>query len=511
MRRFITECNPEPQRQQQRKHKYPEHDFRFSLQLEHARAQKVKVSRPPPISPLRILPRRPFFYNGRLLCDAHKLNPTRFVIPSRARDLGSRQHCSSWLYRQIPRSLAPLGMTTRKGCAATETTLSRLRFPLIQKCQQRLRSERPRVLEFAVLLADHQFAVALGYREGRNAFVQRHIELLYQIGILLFIVSQVNMHNLIARHNRCKVGPMERQVQHVAVKAPVRSKHQQHALVLGRRLLLGFFDLRVRIRIRRINILIHVRRLFQMRRIGSFGAHNAPLFALLLPPLGVGYAHHLAIRQAGLHFGFEDDALSIGVLLQADDFHFYAARFQSQPEIHIRIGSGRNAVGLYLRLRIRAVERLQSRRVPLQNRGLPLVQRRETGRVRHRSLCQRTPPAQHHSRRCQQKNYVAKISLHHRAHPFTSSHSSRKCRPVNRTNTSSKLACRVVKCCSSLPCLPTASSSAGIVRCGSFTLNATMPSSSCTDSTLGSARQASSAAPSELPAAFALTANSTTW
>ena len=65
--------------------------------------------------------------------------------------------------------------------------------------------------------------------------------------------------------------------------------------------------------------------------------------------------------------------------------------------------------------------------------------------------------------------------------------SSRKCRPVRRTNTSSRLACRVVKCSSLAPCRETASSSAGMVTWGWRTVKQTSPPSAWTDSTPGKA------------------------
>src|ERR1700693_3472641 len=62
--------------------------------------------------------------------------------------------------------------------------LSRLRFPLGQKLEQHFRRERTRVLEFAILLADHHFAVGLEHGQGRNALIQRRIELFRQVAIL---------------------------------------------------------------------------------------------------------------------------------------------------------------------------------------------------------------------------------------------------------------------------------------------------------------------------------------
>ncbi len=152
---------------------------------------------------------------------------------------------------------------------------------------------------------------------------------------------------------------MKRQIQHVAVVTPVGAKHQQHSLVSGRRLLLSLFDLRVSIRIRGINIFLHVRGLLQLRRIGSLHADNPPLLSLLSPALRVSNAHGLAVGQSGLHLGFEDDALGgARPLSQTDNLESHAARFQREPEVHIGIGARYCAIRLNPRCRIGAVKRL---------------------------------------------------------------------------------------------------------------------------------------------------------
>jgi len=250
--------------------------------------------------------------------------------------------------------------------------------PHIQEHEQRLRCEGARVLELPVFLADHQLAVSFCYRQGRNAFVQRHIKLFHHIGILLFVLSQVDVYHFIGRHRRCEVGPMKRQVQHVAVKTPVRAKNQQHPLVLGCGFFFRFLDLGVRIRIRRINIPFHVRWLFQVGIVRSFNARQPPLVSLLSPSLAIGNSQRLAIGQK--HFSFENDARAGGPLLHADDFQLYALRFQTKPETHVRVGIDRDPVGHHLRLWIRAVRRFQRRRISCDNRILPLVQRCKTRR-----------------------------------------------------------------------------------------------------------------------------------
>jgi hypothetical protein len=88
-----------------------------------------------------------------------------------------------------------------------------------------------------------------------------------------------------------------------------------------------------------------------------------------------------------LHLGFEDEILGPGLLGYANDFQFHAAGFESQPEVHVRIGPGNHSVGPHLRRGIGAVERLQGCRVSRDNRALPLVQRSKTGwRVCSRAL-----------------------------------------------------------------------------------------------------------------------------
>jgi hypothetical protein len=113
---------------------------------------------------------------------------------------------------------------------------------------------------------------------------------------------------------------MKRQIEDVTVVAPVRAKNQQDALMFFCGFSLCFLDLGARVRIGRVEILVHVRRLFQVRRIGSFGVYQPPLLSLLLPALGVGHAHGLApIRQARLHFGFEYNACGAGPFRHSDD------------------------------------------------------------------------------------------------------------------------------------------------------------------------------------------------
>ncbi len=185
------------------------------------------------------------------------------------------------------------------------------------------------------------------------------------------------MHHFIARHHRREIRALECQVQHVAVIAPVGAEDEQHPLVLGRRFLLGLPEFHARIRIRGVNIFLHVRRLLQVRRIRSFHTHDPPLISLLLPALSVGHVYGLAIRQPALYFSFENDVFRAGSLFHADDFHLHAARFQCQPEGYVRIGVSRDAVRLNVRRRFGAIEGLQSRRLSCDDRAPPLVERRK--------------------------------------------------------------------------------------------------------------------------------------
>src|ERR1700693_4251888 len=159
--------------------------------------------------------------------------------------------------------------------------LSRLRFPLGQKLEQHFRRERTRVLEFAILFPVRPY---------------------------------IHMDDFIARHDRCEIGPMKCQIEHVAVVAPVRSKNQQDALMFFRGFFFRLLNLSARVRTRRVRILLHVGRLLEVRSIRSFGADQPPLLALLPPSLSIGHVHGLAIRPC-LHLSLKDDALSAGPLL----------------------------------------------------------------------------------------------------------------------------------------------------------------------------------------------------
>src|SRR5579863_3790767 len=358
-----------------------------------------------------------------------------------------------------------------------------LRLPLVEKLQNRLGSHGAGVFEFAVSLAHQQLSRAVNDSQGGYAFVDWDLEFLGDVAVLLAVVPDIDVHDLIVRHDGHKVGPLKREVEDVAVEAPVCSEYQQQTLVTRSGFLLGFLDLCVCVSIRRVEILFHVRRLLQSRLVGPLGSHKAPLISLLLPSLGIGDVDGLTIRQASDHFGTEDYARSIGTNYQPDDFDLHAARFESEPEACVGIGALRDRLHFDLCCRVSAVERFQGNGVSGENGVLPLL---EWGEAGIRGGCGlRAAGCGDRSGDDEGNN----DKTGHRKAP-NQNHSSRKWRPVKRTKTSSRLAWRVVRCRNSLPCALIAASSAGMVRCGSFTLSATRPSSSRTDSTLGRLRHA---------------------
>src|SRR6266849_9232509 len=100
------------------------------------------------------------------------------------------------------------------------------------------------------------------------------------------------MHHLVvALQYRLDIGTMERQVEDVAVIAPIGPENHEHSLVLLRSVLQRLLDLGVGIDPGRIEILLGRRRLLQPRWIGSFGHYKPPPLALLLPKLSLRDEH----------------------------------------------------------------------------------------------------------------------------------------------------------------------------------------------------------------------------
>src|ERR1700678_4743354 len=89
---------------------------------------------------------------------------------------------------RIPRCARDDRLTSRH-TARQKTTLPRLWPPFIQELQERFRRKRPRIFELAIFLAHYYFAIALGYHQRRDAFIQSGVELLYHIRILFLVVA----------------------------------------------------------------------------------------------------------------------------------------------------------------------------------------------------------------------------------------------------------------------------------------------------------------------------------
>jgi hypothetical protein len=124
----------------------------------------------------------------------------------------------------------------------------------------------------------------------------------------------------------------------MTVEAPVCAKHEKKTLVFACGPFFGLLDFGVRIGIVGINVFLHVGRLLQLGRIGSFGGDKMPLFALLHPVLIISDTHGLTAGRAGSNVGTKDDAGSIRAHDEANDFDFHGARLESEPETHVGIG-----------------------------------------------------------------------------------------------------------------------------------------------------------------------------
>src|SRR5579871_239933 len=111
---------------------------------------------------------------------------------------------------------------------STFAALLCLRFPSIQEFEQNVRRESAGILEFTILLANNQLAVAIGDGQCRDAFIERNLILLDQIGILFFVRPKIYVHHFVAcREKGCDLRALKREVQHMAVKAPVGAENQQ--------------------------------------------------------------------------------------------------------------------------------------------------------------------------------------------------------------------------------------------------------------------------------------------
>src|ERR1700679_3307490 len=184
IRRFVAERNAQSQRQQQRKYKYPEHDFRFTLQFQHARAEQVRISGPAAVASRWVVLRRLSGGYWRFLSNTHSL----FLKPQ----LSDKSHTANF-------SVNHSSANNRSVTAASTRSGTRAALP----------SERPRVLKLSVLLTDHEFAIALSNCQRWDSLIQRYRELSNQISVLLFVQSQVDMHDFIAGCNHgSEIGPL---------------------------------------------------------------------------------------------------------------------------------------------------------------------------------------------------------------------------------------------------------------------------------------------------------------
>ena len=104
-------------------------------------------------------------------------------------------------------------------------------LPLIEECKKIIGGEGSRVFELALLLAVDQLPVGIQHGQPRNPAFHRDVVLRHQV-LVLFALADVHVHDLIVvRDDCCRLRTMKSVIQHVAVKAPVRSKHDNHALV----------------------------------------------------------------------------------------------------------------------------------------------------------------------------------------------------------------------------------------------------------------------------------------
>src|SRR5689334_16919331 len=95
------------------------------------------------------------------------------------------------------------------------------RLPRIQKLQQYFRREPPRIFKLAVFLAHKKFSRAIDDRQGRYAFIERHLKFLGDIGVLLAVISNIDMHHFVALHDGNEIWPMKSQVENMAIETPV--------------------------------------------------------------------------------------------------------------------------------------------------------------------------------------------------------------------------------------------------------------------------------------------------
>src|SRR3984893_1479965 len=366
--------------------------------------------------------------------------------------------------------------------------LACLRFPLVEKFEQGFWRHRARMFKLTVLLTDYELASTFQYCQRRDSFLHRYLKVFHQI-LILVSFADVHVHHFVTRcQNRSQIRPLERHIEHVTVVTPVRTKDDEHALVVFSSFFLSFFDLGTRIHVCGIDVLILIDGLFQVCCASTLEVQQMPLFPLLLPDLRLGHIEGLLFRRLpGAHLSLKRDYLhgrlrGIGL----DNIDVHVSCFQADPEIDFGVGSVLISRRCDLCRRTGAVEHLESYRVSPKHRILPLLEWSESsisvlcgsgglGQSTHPSGEQYNAKGSPEPGITIQSGYVlssqrpqgakARYFCGPPAVPFGSAqwqllqpflpepvpqshlpdyHSSRKWRPVSRTKTSSRLACRVV-------------------------------------------------------------------
>ncbi len=185
-----------------------------------------------------------------------------------------------------------------------------------------------------------------------------------------------------------------------------------------------------------------------MRSVGSLHRHEAPTIALLQPGLVIRDADRRSIGR--LHLGAKDITEMAVPHLVADNFRLQALCLQGPSQKPIRICFGTGSLPSSRSLRPEdSCCRAPSTQSHLRPAPRPSIvqtgQRRhpDSRPVRRREIAS-TPRTTHRATRFMISRFTAIPPAGSQA---ISSYCSRRCRPVNRTNTSSRLACRVVRCC----------------------------------------------------------------
>src|SRR4029077_1952679 len=220
--------------------------------------------------------------------------------------------------------------------------------------------------------------------------------------ILFLFRPQIDVYDIVIRlKNRCEIGSLKGEIEHVAVEAPVRAKNQQQPFVFFYGFFFSFLDLRMGVGICRVNVFLHAAGLFQMWRICALDRDQPPLSILLLPRLVVGKEDGLAISHTGRDLGAKNETDVSVAGLVANNTHLNAARLESEPESDISIYISRDGIDAYLGGRVGTVKSFQNRGIPGNNGALPLLKRNKGigGRIRTLS------PSGHAQKQEQNRNH----------------------------------------------------------------------------------------------------------